>query len=167
MEIIADFPKVSADAPPHKQLEYHRNAKGISKAQLGKLIGVPTGEIVNYEKQFQEIYYEKAIKLADVLDMDVNLLLDDYTTFVTKGYGQRIKEIRGALGYSQNKFAELIGVSRCTVSLWEVEYHNHRPSRENYRKIISHIEEKEGEEDDTQRASSILDREASRRGCKI
>lgn len=141
MEIIAEFPKVSADAPPYKQLEYYRSSRGLSKAQLGKMIGVPTAEIINYEKQFQEIYYEQAIKLSEALDIDIELLLDDYTKFLTPGYGARIKKMRASIGVSQEKFAKLMGVNRSTVSIWEIEYH--RPSRENYIKMLSYTDGKE------------------------
>ena len=93
------------------------------------------GEIVNYEKQFQEIYDDQAEKLADALGIDSSLLLDDYTKFVTPGYGQRIKALRSELGLSQKKFSEMLGVNRSTVSIWEIELH--RPSRQNYQNMIS------------------------------
>ena len=99
------------------------------------MIGVSAGEIVNYEKQFQEIYDEQAQKLAEVLGMDSALLLDDYTRFVSPGYGQRIKAIRGELGLSQKRFSEMLGVNRSTVSIWEIELH--RPSRQNYDSIMA------------------------------
>lgn len=99
------------------------------------MIGVSTGEIVNYEKQFQEIYDDQAQKLAEVLGMDSNLLLDDYTKFVTPGYGQRIKTLRSKLGLSQKKFSEMLGVNRSTVFIWEIELH--RPSRQNYQNMIA------------------------------
>ena len=106
----------------------------FSKEELGALIGVLMGEIVNYEKRFQEIYYEQAEKLAEALNIDVELLLDDYTRFVSPGFGQRIKEIRASLGFTQQKYAELLGVGRCLISIWEIELH--RPSRKNYLKIL-------------------------------
>lgn len=81
------------------------------------MIGVSAGEIVNYEKQFQEIYGDQAQKLAQALDMDSDLLLDDYTRSVSPGYGQRIKTLRS------------------TVSIWEIELH--RPSRQNYQNMFA------------------------------
>lgn len=128
------FPKVSPTAPPHEQLTYYRQVRGFSKEELGALIGVPMGEIVNYEKRSQEIYYEQAEKLAEALNIDVELLLDDHTRFVSPGFGQRIKEIRASLGFTQQKYAELLGVGRCLISIWEIELY--RPSRKNYLKIL-------------------------------
>ena len=100
MHFVFDFPKVSPTAPPHEQLAYYRQIRGFSKEELGAMIDVPMGEIVNYEKRSQEIYYEQAEKLAKALNIDVELLLDDYTRFVAPGFGQRIKEIRASLGLS-------------------------------------------------------------------
>lgn len=54
--------------------------------------------------------------------------------FVAPGFGGRIKEIRAPLGISQQKYADLLGVGRCVVSVWEIE--QHRPSRKNYLKIM-------------------------------
>lgn len=135
LHLVFDLPKADKTAPPCEQLTYYRKLRGLSKEALGKRIGVPTMEIANYEKQFQEIYDEQAEKLAGVLQMDKRLLLDEYTKFVSPGYGQRIKSIRAGLGLSQNRMAELLGVSRSTVSIWEIEMH--RPSRQNYQNIRS------------------------------
>ena len=105
------------------------------------MIGVSAGEIVNYEKQFQEIYDDQAQKLADVLGIESSLLLDDYTKFVTPGYGQRIKALRSEWGLSQRKFSEMLRENRSTVSIWEIELH--RPSRQNYQNMIAIKTQKE------------------------
>lgn len=135
LHLVYDLPKVDKAAPPHEQLAYYRRLRGLSKDELAGMIGVSAGEIVNYEKQFQEIYDDQAQKLAQALDMDSDLLLDDYTRFVAPGYGQRIKNIRNELGLSQNRFSQLLGVNRSTVSIWEIELH--RPSRQNYQNILA------------------------------
>ena len=135
LHLVYDLPKVDKTAPPHEQLAYYRKLRGLSKDELASMIGVSAGEIVNYEKQFQEIYDDQAQKLAQVLDMDSDLLLDDYTKFVSPGYGQRIKALRNKMGLSQKKFSELLGVNRSTVSIWEIELH--RPSRQNYQNMFA------------------------------
>ena len=135
LHLVYDLPKADKAAPPHEQLAYYRRLRGLSKDELAVMIGVSAGEIVNYEKQFQEIYDDQAQKLAQALDMDSGLLLDDYTRFVSPGYGQRIKNIRNELGLSQNRFSQLLGVNRSTVSIWEIELH--RPSRQNYQNILA------------------------------
>ena len=64
LHLVYDLPKVDEAAPPYEQLTYYRKLRGLSKDELAGMIGVSAGEIVNYEKQFQEIYDDQAEKLA-------------------------------------------------------------------------------------------------------
>lgn len=141
LHLVFDLPKVSKEAPPHQQLTYYRELRGLSKEELARRVGVPLFEIVDYEDQFLDIYDEQAEKLAEVLQIDKELLLDDYTRFVAPGYGKRIKAIRGDLGVSQKRMSELLGVNRSTVSIWEIELH--RPSRKNYQCLLAIRDRKE------------------------
>ena len=70
----------------------------------------------------------------DALNIDVDLLLDDYTRFTSPGFGDKIKSIRQQMGLSQSRFATELGVTRTTVSVWEIEYH--RPSRAVCQRLI-------------------------------
>ena len=90
----------------------------------------------NFEKGFNPIYYSDACKFGDILAVNPEVFLDDYTRFCMPGYGNKIKRIRAACGLSQRAFAEILGTTRCTEGLWEVEYQNHHPSREMYHKLI-------------------------------
>lgn len=102
----------------------------MSRSRLSELSGVAIGEIQNYEAGKQEIYYSVAEKLSAVLSIDISLLLDDYTAFMSPGYGERIKTIHKQTGLSQKAFAEKLGINRGTVAIWEIEYHH--PSRKHY-----------------------------------
>ena len=92
--------------------------------------------INNFEKGFKPIYESDARRLGEILSVDPEVFLDDYTRFCRPGYGSKIKRIRGACGLSQAAFAEILGTTRCTEGLWEVEYQNHHPKREIYNKLI-------------------------------
>lgn len=127
---------IEKDAPPCKQLRHYRQSHNLSVDELGSLMGVTGTEIHNFETQFVELTAQQAERLASILDIDVDLLLDDYIKFTDAGYGQRIKEIRAEMKMSQSTFAKKLGVSRCTVSIWEIEYENHRPSRQMYEKMM-------------------------------
>ena len=98
------------------------------------MTGIKVGVIQNYESKRSELYYENARLFADVLNIDVDLLLDDYTRFTSPGFGDKIKSIRHQMGLSQSRFATVIGVTRSTVSIWEIEYH--RPSRAACQRLI-------------------------------
>ena len=98
--------------------------------------------INNFEKGFNPIYYSDAVRFGDILSVDPEVFLDDYTRFCRKGYGRKIRRVRSAYGLSQSGFAELLGTTRCTESLWEVEYQDHHPKREMYHKLMKLAAEK-------------------------
>ena len=52
---------------------------------------------------------------------------------------QNIKNIRLALGLTQNEFAEILGVSKTTVSLWENDFK--KPAPRNIKKILKYCKE--------------------------
>ncbi len=109
--------------------------RGISAEQLGTLAGQSKGYVINLEKGFNPIFYEDAVVLGEILNMDPKYFLDEYTRFCRPGYGARIKKIRAAYGLSQGAFAGLLGVIRSTVSIWEIENQNHHPNRAIYEKL--------------------------------
>ena len=107
----------------------------MSKATLGELIGMSAGAITNFEKGFNPIYYEQAVRFGEIFGIETEELLDEYTSFCRQGYGKRICRIRQAYGLSQVKFSELLGTNRSTVSIWEAEIKNHRPKREMFDRL--------------------------------
>ena len=123
-------------------LQHYREIKRISRSDLGKMTGIKVGVIQNYESKRSELYYENARLFADVLNIDVDLLLDDYTRFTSPGFGDKIKSIRHQMGLSQSRFATVLGVTRSTVSIWEIEYH--RPSRAACQRLIPMWKERLG-----------------------
>ena len=107
--------------------------RDMSRSRLGELSGIAAGELQNYESGKQDIYYNVAEKLSKALDIDISILLDDYTAFLSPGYGVKIKAIREKTRLSQKAFAERLGINRGTVAIWEIEHHH--PSRDNYKKL--------------------------------
>ena len=80
--------------------------------------------------------------LGNILEIEPEVLLDEYTLFCKPGYGDRIRRIRNALGLSQTAFANILGTCRSTISVWEIEYNNHHPSRNIYDKLMELAENK-------------------------
>lgn len=75
------------------KLKTARKAKKLKQDELGKLVGVSSRTIQNYETanmypKSREVYY----KLAEVLDVDVNYLLSEGVEFITEAqikYGSK------------------------------------------------------------------------------
>ncbi len=145
----SELPGISDCADPADKLRYHRERKGLSQKQLGAMLGNSKWYINNFEKRFNPIYYEDAVRFAEILEIDPEELLDEYTRFCKPGYGNRIKRIRAEYGVSQKAFAELVGVNRSTVSIWEAEIKNSHPNRDTYGKLMVMAAEKGVDFDDT------------------
>ena len=120
--------KPSIHSSPGEKLRYYRQVKQISQEELSSVLGHDSiWYVVNLEKGFNPIFYEDAVKIAPVLDIDPDDLLTEYTRFCKPGYGKRIKRIRYEYQLSQVEFADLVETRRHNVSLWECEYKNIHP----------------------------------------
>lgn len=90
-----------------------------------------------YENGKYPIPYDVAIKLADVLEIEVSLLYDDSPVSLLP-YTEALKSVRTALGLSQKAFAERIGI--VPSYYYKIEEGNRRPSRKVYQKIYAALE---------------------------
>ena len=121
---------VERSAPPHEQLRYYRNFRGLLGKELAALIGVNHATIVNYENLKSPFDYNNAIKIAEVLQIEKELLFDDFNKFIDYPYHQKLKEVRTELHLTQVEFAAFSGINRSTLSAWEKG--TWIPTRENY-----------------------------------
>ncbi len=122
------LPKPSVHASPGEKLRYYRQIKQISQEEISRILGCKNiWYITNLEKGFNPIFYEDAVKLAGVLDIDPDDLLTEYTRFCRPGYGERIKRIRYEYRMSQAEFANLVETRRDNLSIWESEHQNIHP----------------------------------------
>ena len=58
-------------------------------------------------------------KIAQLFEVPVETLLDDYNRFLRKGQGEQIKAIRTKLGLTQKQYADKLGVSLGSLKQWE------------------------------------------------
>ena len=128
LELAISLPKPSIHASPGEKLRYYRELKQLNQEEISRILGHESiWYIVNLEKGFNPIFYEDAVKLAPVLDIDPDDLLTEYTRFCKPGYGERIKRIRYEYHMSQGEFADLVETKRANVGIWECEYKNIHP----------------------------------------
>ncbi len=123
------------DATPGEKLQYYRISKGLTRDQFGEQVGLTFFGVCNFESKFSDILYEDAIQFGEILDVDPEEFLDEYTRFGKPGYGERIKRIRYAYEMNQFQFAEMLGVERANLAVWEAELYNRRPHRSVYTKL--------------------------------
>ena len=91
---------------------------------------------LNHYWQFHP--YDVANKLADVLEIEVSLLYDDFSRFLAVPYTEALKSVRTALELSQKAFAEQVGI--VPSYYYKIEEGNRRPSRKIYQKICAALE---------------------------
>ncbi len=74
-------------------------------------------------------------KLANLFEVDVYDLLDDYNRFIYDGQGKNIKKIRKELGITQKELAELMDTEVYKIKRFEQE--KVRISKYNWEKLKS------------------------------
>lgn len=82
---------------PSDNLKYYRQRKQITTRQLAEKLDIVPSTVVMYENGKYPIPYDVAIKLTDVLEIEVS-------------FTEALKSVRTALGLSQKAFAERIGI---------------------------------------------------------
>ena len=58
-------------------------------------------------------------RIAQLFEVPVERLLDDYNLFLRNGQGKQIKAIRMKLGLTQREYADRLGISLCNLKQWE------------------------------------------------
>ena len=77
---------------------------------------VPVG-VTKYRKDLYPP--EHMEKIAQLFEVPVERLLDDYNLFLRNGQGKQIKAIRMKLGLTQREYADRLGISLCNLKQWE------------------------------------------------
>ena len=119
---------------PGDNLRYYRLRKRLTTRQLAEQIDVVPATILMYEQNKHPIPVDVASGLADVLDVNADLLYDDFADFLSTPYSEALKSIRLALGMSQKAFAEHIGV--IPSYYYKFEAGRRRPSRKVYLRMV-------------------------------
>ncbi len=102
------------------KLRWYRYRKGLLQREVADYAGIYRTTYSAYE-EIERNYYppEKMKKIAELLEVDIYDLLDDYNTFVYRGQGQQVRALREKLGLSLREFAKRYNVSKTTVIRWE------------------------------------------------
>lgn len=83
-------------------------------------VGIDRSTYISYENPAHKNYPLNVLeKLADLYEVDITALLDDYNRFLYDGQAVQILNTRKSLGLTQYHFGVLYGVSARTVRGWE------------------------------------------------
>ena len=83
-------------------LKYYRQRKGLTTRQLAESVEVVPATVLMYERGQFPIPYQTAVAMAKVLEIDRNLLFDEFAQFLDYPYSDRLREVR------KNMFLQIV-----------------------------------------------------------
>ena len=102
------------------KLRWLRYQKGLRQRDVADYAGIDRSTYVHYEEYGKDFYPpEHMEKIAQLFEVPVDTLLDDYNLFLRNGQGNQIKAIRTKLGLTQKQYADKLGVSLGNLKHWE------------------------------------------------
>lgn len=103
-----------------ERLQYYRHKKSLLQKDVAKAVGIDRTTYISYENLNHKNYNMNILqKIADLFEISIISLLDDYNYFLYNGQAKQILDKRKSLGLTQYRFGELYGVSVRTVRGWE------------------------------------------------
>ena len=102
------------------KLRWLRYQKGLRQRDVADYAGIDRSTYVHYEEYGKDLYPpEHMEKIAQLFEVPVDMLLDDYNLFLRNDQGEQIKAIRTKLGLTQREYADKLGVSLGSLKQWE------------------------------------------------
>ena len=114
---FSDFSEITETADKLRWLRYQ---KGLRQRDVADYAGIYRSTYIHYEEYGKDFYSPKHMeKIAQLFEVPVERLLDDYNLFLRNGQGKQIKAIRMKLGLTQREYADRLGISLCNLKQWE------------------------------------------------
>ena len=104
------------------KLRYYRYTNALLQREVADHANIDRTTYIHYEMVLDYYPLDKLTRIADLFQIEVTDLLDDYNKFLFDGQGRQIRTIRKNLQMTQTVFAAFIGVQPGTVKRWESEY---------------------------------------------
>lgn len=103
------------------KLRYYRHKKALRQKDVAEKTGIHRATYCAYEQEDRKIPYpfDKLSKIAELFDVEITDLLDEYNLFLYNGQGQQIMALRQSLGLTKKEFGKLYGFHVYTVNKWE------------------------------------------------
>ena len=102
------------------KLRWYRYQKGLRQRDAADYAGIDRSTYIHYEEAGRDFYPKEHMeKLAELFEVPLENLLDDYNLFLLRGQGAQIKAIRQRLGLTQKAYAAQLGVPLQKFKRWE------------------------------------------------
>lgn len=105
------------------KLRYCRHVRGLEQQEVAACVTLHRGTYAGYETSGARDYYplDKLSSLAELFEVPLEYLLDNYNRFLCEGQGRQVRELRERMGLSRREFADRLAVWPTTVRDWETE----------------------------------------------
>ena len=102
------------------KLRWYRYQKGLRQRDAADYAGIDRSTYIHYEEAGRDFYPKEHMeKLAELFEVPLEDLLDDYNLFLLRGQGAQIKALRQRLGLTQKAYAAQLGVPLQKFKRWE------------------------------------------------
>lgn len=102
------------------KLRWYRYQKGLRQRDVADYIGIDRSTYIHYEEADRDYYPQEHIKkLAELFEVSMEDLLDEYNLFLLRGQGEQIKALRMQRGLTQKAYAQELGVPLQKLKRWE------------------------------------------------
>lgn len=105
---------------------YYRRRQGLTTRQLADKLHIVPATVCEYEQGRSPLPYDIAVAVSELLHIPANLIFDEYCSFISFPYTERLHTIRANYRLSQAEFANKANI----YAKWESGYR--RPSRKMY-----------------------------------
>ena len=129
------FESIPNQPTPAAMLRYYRQRKGLTIRQLAEGVGFVPATVLKYESKQFPIPYPTAVAFADILEIDRNLLFDDFARLIDYPYSDRLCEVRKVYGLNQTDFAEKANICYSIYAKWGNAVR--QPSRKMYQQLVA------------------------------
>lgn len=105
------------------KLRYCRHMRGLEQQEVAAYVTLHRGTYAGYETSGARDYYplDKLSSLAELFEVPLEYLLDDYNRFLYEGQGRQVWALRESMGLSRREFADKFDVWTTTVRDWETD----------------------------------------------
>ncbi len=105
----------SSENPPVEtkdKLKFYRYKKGLTQKQVSEHANIDYATYSSYENDERDYYNQKyMVSIAEILDVDISELVDEYNMFLYNEPHLAIKKLRQSKKMTQFEFSRVYGIS--------------------------------------------------------
>lgn len=118
------------------KLRYYRYKKGLLQRNIADYVGIERTTYCTYEEGSQDYCPPDVMaRIADLLEVNIMDLLDEYNAFLYNGQAGQVKALRKQMKMTQKTFAACFDVQTTTVKRWEQD--KRRMTKKMWEKVFS------------------------------